>query len=351
MSRTASAVLDRVAARYAADPRVSAMSMAIDQPSTGFSWSHGDTGRSYFVASITKLYTVAMIMQLRDEGALALDTRVAELLGADTMRGLNVHGGRDHGPAITVRELLTQTSGIPDYFEQRRPDGGTYLADILRADAASTFEDFLAMARALPSRFAPSEPGRAQYCDTNYQLLGRVIEAATSAQYEDALRRRVTEPLSLHDTWLFTPRTLDRHDEAATILHGRTPVRIPQAIASFPPDGAVVSTAADQLRLIRAFMEGELFPTRYLSEMTAHWNPVFSRLDPIDYGIGIMRFALPRWQSPFAPVPEMIGHSGAFGSVLYCVPERGLYAAGTVNQMRPRSLAHRVLLQLVARVR
>ncbi|MEV6818078.1 serine hydrolase domain-containing protein [Nocardiopsis dassonvillei] len=351
MSERISARLDRIAARYAAKPGVSLMSLAVEQPSTGFAWSHGDTGRPYFVASITKLYTVAMVMQLRDEGVLTLDTPAADLLGADTMRGLNTYGGRDHGPAITVRELLTQTSGIPDYFEQKRPDGTTFLGDMLREDAAWTFEDFLDMARAMPSRFAPSTPGRAHYCDTNYQLLGRVVEVATSGGYDRALRARVLEPLGLRDTWLFTPHTLDRYDEVAALLHGRTRLRVPRTIASFPPDGAVVSTSADQLRLLRAFVGGELFPARYLAEMTARWNPVFSRLVPIDYGIGVMRFRLPRWMTPFTPCPEMIGHSGAFGNVLYHVPEHGLHVSGTVNQMLPRSLPHNILAQLVAQFR
>jgi D-alanyl-D-alanine carboxypeptidase len=343
--------LDRIAARYAAKPAVSSMRFALEQPSTGFSWHYGDDDRPHFIASITKLYTVAMIMQLRREGVLTLDTRAAELLGEDVMRGLNVHDGRDLGPAVTVRELLAQTSGIPDYFEQRRPDGGTFLDDMLRTDAAWTFEDFIEMARRLPSRFAPSSPGKAQYCDTNYQLLGRIVEVADSSGYRDAVRKRVIEPLGLRETWLFTPDTLDRYGEVAPILHGRKAVHIPKAIASFPPDGAMVSTPADQIRLLRAFLGGELFPASYLPEMTARWNPVFSPLEPIDYGIGIMRFKLPRWQSPFTPPPAMIGHSGAFGSVLYYVPEQDLYMAGTVNQMRPRSLPYPLLLRLAGRLR
>ncbi|SDL21018.1 CubicO group peptidase, beta-lactamase class C family [Glycomyces sambucus] len=346
MNASLAARLDRVAARFAAKPAVHSLSLAAAQPSTGFTWEFGEARRPYFIASITKLATVAMVMQLRDEGALTLDTRAADLIGEDVMRGLNVRDGRDLGPAVTVRELLTQTSGIPDYFEQRRPDGGTFLADVLREDGAWTFEDYLAMARSLPSRFAPSAPGRAHYCDTNYQLLGRIVETATAGGFERALRRRVLEPLALQDTWLFTPDTLDRYDEVAPVFHGRNAIRIPKAIASFAPDGALVSTAADQIRLLRAFLGGELFPAAYLAEMTAHWNPVFSRLEPIEYGMGVMRFALPRWQSPLAPAPAMIGHSGAFGSVLYHVPDLDLYLAGTVNQMRPRSLPYPLLLRL-----
>ncbi|MGQ4271061.1 serine hydrolase domain-containing protein [Nocardiopsis changdeensis] len=350
MSPPPAARLHRIAARYAARPTVSAFAAAIEQPSTGFSWSHGDTERPYFIASITKLYTVAVVMQLRDEGALTLDTPAADLIGADTMRGLNTHGGRDHGPRITVRELLSQTSGIPDYFEQKRPDGTTFLDDVLRADAAWTADELIDMARRLPSPFAPSTPGRAYYSDTNYQLVGRIIETVTSGSQEEALRTRITGPLGLRDTWMLTPDTLDRYGEAAPLLHRRRALHIPRAIASFPPDGAVVSTVSDQLRFLRAFTGGRLFPEHYLAEMTARWNPVFSRLTPIDYGTGIMRFRVPRVLSPFAPVPTMVGHSGAFGNALYHLPGRDLYVAATVNQMEPRSLVHGLVAQLVARL-
>lgn len=165
------------------------------------------------------------------------------------------------------------------------------------------------------------------------------------------LHQRVIEPLGLHD-WLFTLSTLDRYDEVARVMYGRTPLHIPKTIASSSQaSGAVVSTPTDQVRVLHAFIAGELFPVHYLTEMTAHWNSVFARLDPLDYGIGMMRFKPPRWLSPFVPVPEMIGHSGTFGTVLYHVPERDLYISGTVNQMRPRSLPYPLLSRLVAQFR
>lgn len=350
MTPTTSTKLDRVVSRYAVHPRVSALRFRIEQPSTGFTWSFGDIDQPYFVASITKLYTVAVVMQLRDENALTLDTPAAEVLGADTMRGLNVHDGHDYGPTITIRELLAQTSGIPDYFEQKRADGTTLLDDILYSDAAWIFDDFIDMARELPSPFPPSTPGRALYSDTNYQLLGRIIETVTSDRVDDAFRKRIFEPLGLPHTWLFGRDTLDRYDQVATVRHGSTPLQIPNTIASSAPDGAVVSTTADQVRFLRAYTDGALFPRHYLAEMTSHWNSVFSRLTPLEYGLGIMRFRLPRWQT-ITPFPAMLGHSGAFGTVLYHVPDRDLYLAGTVNQMTPRSLPHRLLARLVAQVR
>lgn len=348
MSPPPADALDRIAAGYAAKATTSELGFAIEQPATGFTWRYGATDRPHFIASITKLYTSAVIMQLRHAGEFTLDTRAAELLGRDVMLGLNVRDGHDHGPAITVRELLSNTSGIPDYFEQKRPDGGTLRADMMRADFTSTVDDGLAAARAMPSRFAPSEPGRAQYSDTNFLLLGKVIETVTAGSYDHAIRTRIIEPLGLTGTWLFTPDTRARFGEVAPMLHGRTALHVPNAMASAGPEGGVVSTPGDGLRFLRAFLGGELFPAAYLEEMTARWNSVFPP-SPLSYGIGIMRFALPRWSSPLAPPPPMIGHSGASGSVLYCEPRRDLYICGTVNQFRNRSVPYRLMTRLLSR--
>lgn len=75
---------------------------------------------------------------------------------------------------------------------------------------------------------------------------------------------------------------------------------------------------------------------------------MFLRVVPLDYGIGIKRFRIPRWQSPLMPVPEMVGHSGSLETVLYYAAERDLYISGTLNQMRSRSLPYPLLSRLAA---
>lgn len=345
MSGTLSGRLDAIAARYAAKPTTSQLSFAIEDAADGFGWSYGDTSRPYFIASTTKLYTTALIMQLRDEGALALHTRVADLLGMEIMCGLSVYRGVDYGPRITVGELLAHTSGIPDYFEQKRADGTTLLGALLHADRSWSFEDAVAASRALPSPFPPSAKGKAHYSDTNYQLLGRIIEVLTESSYGDEVRRRIVEPLGLRSTYLFTSQ--DGFDEVATMLYKQTPFAVPRAMGSFGPDGGLVSTAFDGLRFLRAFVAGELFPRAYLSEMTAEWNKIFR---PLEYGLGIMRFALPRYFSPLTPIPEMVGHSGASGAVLFHVPEMNLYVSGTVNQVGKRSLSYQLMVRLIGQL-
>jgi len=261
------------------------------------------------------------------------------------MAGIHVLRGVDSSDRITVRELLSHTSGIADYFEQRRRDGSTQIGDALRSDFAWTFEDVLRITKEeLAPKFAPSAQGKAFYSDTNYQLLGAVIEAVTGVRYEDALRQRVLLPLELQGTYPFTAETIDRYDTVAAMLYGTERVTIPKAMASVRADGGIVSTERDGIVFLEAFMSGRLFPSDYLDEMQRRWNPIFP---PLEYGVGIMRFALPRYYTVFKKVPAMVGHSGASGAVLFYVPELDLYISGTVNQIKKRSLSYNLMTRLV----
>jgi len=339
--------LDRVAQRYARKSAVGGLSLAVAHPPTGFTWTW-DADRPYFIASITKLFTAALIMQLRAEGRLELETRVVDILGPATMHGLAVVGGVDHSAEVTVGRLLAHTSGIPDYFELRGAGGTSVAERMLVRDELWEFDALVRRARELPSPFAPGTPGRAHYSDTNYQLLGRLLELCTGSPLGNLVRTRIIEPLGLSATWLFTRDTLDHYDAVASVRHGRRQLRIPRTMASFAPDGGIVSTAEDQVRFLRAFLSGGLFPARYLAEMTAQWNSALGGGVPLQHGVGVMRFSLPRWQSFPVRVPDMIGHAGAFGSVLFADPESGLMIAGTVNQMRPRRLPYPLLARIAA---
>lgn len=310
-----------------------------------FEWSSPGSPHQFFIASATKLYVSALIMQLRQEGDLDLDSPAAAYLEPQVMAGIHVLHGVDSSGRITVRELLSHTSGIADYFEQKRRDGTSLFQDVLARDFTWTFDDVLRITRQeLTSRFPPSTPGKAFYSDTNYQLLGAVIEACTGTTYEAALQQRILEPLNLVATYPFTTQTTSRYEQVAPMLYGTTRLRIPGAMASVRADGGIVSSARDGITFLQAFMTGALFPPPYLEEMQQDWKRIFF---PLQYGAGLMRFALPRYFSPFKPVPPMVGHSGASGAVMYWVPQLDLYIAGTVNQLKNRSLSYNLMTRLV----
>jgi CubicO group peptidase (beta-lactamase class C family) len=211
-----------------------------------------------------------------------------------------------------------------------------------QVDFGWTLGDALEEARRRQAAFPPGR-GRAAYSDTNYQLVGAIVEAVSGKGFAETLREEVLDPLGLADTYLFTDATLDRYDTVSPILFGRAAPRIPRAMASFGPDGGIVSTTADSLRFLRAFAGGELFPTGVLEDVTAYWNRVFT---PLRYGVGIMKYELPALLTGFRKVPAMIGHSGASGHVMFWAPGRDLFIVGTVDQAEKRSLPYRTMTRI-----
>jgi CubicO group peptidase (beta-lactamase class C family) len=342
--------------KYDARPDTGAVRFALESPSRGWSWDWASPAAAvpprtpgfagqYFIASTTKLYVAALVMQLRAEGRLDLRAPAADYLDPALLERIHELRGVDSSMRITVEELLAHTSGIADYFEQRRADGTTQIGRALEHDFSWTLDDVLRITRdELEPRFAPSARGKAFYSDTNYQLLGALIEAMTGQTYEEALRARILVPLGLESTYPFTLETSVRYADVDAMLYGTRPIVIPRAMASVRADGGIVSTARDGIVFLEAFMGGRLFPAEYLDEMQRRWNPIFR---PLEYGVGLMRFALPRYYTLGRRVPPMIGHSGASGAVLYYVSDLDLRISGTVNQVKKRSLSYNLLARLV----
>jgi CubicO group peptidase (beta-lactamase class C family) len=299
----------------------------------------------YYLASITKMYTATVVMKLARASQLDLDAPVSRYLPADLIEGILVIDGVDHSAKITVAQLLAQTSGLADYFEGK-PKGGESLVDALVAgrDRALDLSDILDIVRGLPPDFAPRqrESGKAKYSDTNYALLGGIIEAVTGQSVAHNFREHIFSPLNLSDTYVFD-HTEDRVRPAA-MFHQDRAVDIPLAMSSFAPDGGVVSTVRDSLSFLWAFFEGGLLSSDQLGFMTRSWNRIFF---PLRYGAGIMRFRVSRWMSPFAAPPDLIGHSGSTGSFAFREANRSVYVAGTINQMDKPGLPYRLMTKMV----
>jgi CubicO group peptidase (beta-lactamase class C family) len=72
-----------------------------------------------YIASITKLYTATAIMRLYEKGALSLDDPMSRYLPAELIKGIHVYKGKDYSQKITIKELLSHTSGIADYYSEK----------------------------------------------------------------------------------------------------------------------------------------------------------------------------------------------------------------------------------------
>lgn len=278
----------------------------------------------YFIASVTKMYTTAVLLALADQRKLDLDAEISRYLPAQLLDGLHVYKGTDYSRQLKVYQLIHQTSGLADYFE------GSLLNDFKQnRDQTYSVADTVDMARKLKPRFAPDSSGgrKSFYADTNYQLLGEIIESLTEQSLADVFRIHIFERLNLTKSYLFQPDA--DIDQVLPLYHKDQPLHLPQAMASERGAGAIVSTVPDSLRFLRAYFNGELFQKKHFPRLY-RWNRLFF---PMQYGYGLMRFKLPRLMTLFRKTPELIGHSGSSGSFAFYAPEEKLYFAGTFNQL------------------
>lgn len=317
------------------------LGVAVDDGAPSVRVAAGDArpDAPYMIASITKMFTAALVLQLVDDHRLRLDDRVVPLLPALDLRGLHVRRGVDSTGDLEVHHLLHQTSGLGDYWEDGVEDRISQGEDV-----AYSIQDTVGFARTNGAAFPPGDRDlrRSRYSDTNYQLLTAIIETVAEQSYADAIRERITEPLDLHDTYVF-PDTGDRPDPLL-LRHRDQPLSIPNALGSERGAGAIVSTLGDQLRFSRAFHDGELFAGG-LSRAAPRWNRV---LGPgIGYGHGVMRYQLPRWMTG-RRIPEMRGHSGSTASFLFHIPALGCHVAGSFNQFGDAARPFRFLPRLAA---
>lgn len=132
--------------------------------------------------SITKSFTVTILLQLVDEGVVSLDDTIEQYVP-----------GLPNGDSVTLEQLAAMTSGLPEYTNQAWVDA--FSADPL---ALFTGPQLIGFAETEPAQFAPG--AEHVYTNTNTVLLGQVIEKATGSTFADELGRRILEPLGLERT-------------------------------------------------------------------------------------------------------------------------------------------------------
>jgi D-alanyl-D-alanine carboxypeptidase len=300
----------------------------------------------YFIGSVTKMYTAAIVMRLYEEMCLDLDAPILQYLPPSLIRGIHVYKGTDYSSRIKVSELVNQSSGLADY-ENDRPRGGKSVLDELKAghDRSIDTAEALEIIRSLPPHFPPGTSGKAYYSNANYRLLGAIIESVTGQSMAANFAERICAPLGLRHTYLYDWTAPRPNEVPATLYMKGASADVPQYLSSNTSDGGLVSTASECVIFLRAFFEGRLFNKTYLERMMT-WNSIFF---PLRYGYGLMYFKLPRFFWP-TPLPDFVGHSGTTGAFAFVCPSRSMFLAGTVNQVASPSRPFFLMISLIRAV-
>jgi len=314
-----------------------------------------------FLASVTKLYIAAAILRLMEQGRVSLGAGMAAYLPQELVHRLLVWRGEDRTGEITLRHLLGHASGLPDYLVIR-PPGGRSLFEAAAAGAAQGWGigEIADLVRQHGRPDFPPRPfdGRRhtiRYSDTNFQFLIAVIEAVTGKSLQAAFDDLIFRRLGLSHTFLpATPAAVSAAPAPAAVWLGdRRLDTLTRAMTSF---NDLYGTACDQLRFMAALVSGAAFDDPATARlMTAHWNPLAFSLNPrpvgpgwpMEYGLGTIRYRLPRLLTPLRPMPEVVGHTGVTGSWLFHCPELGIITAGTVDQAMAAATPYRLVPRLL----
>lgn len=276
------------------------------------------------IGSLSKMFTAVVVLQLVEEGKLDLDAPIATWL-PDLV---------PHADAITVRELLQHTSGLYDYLEDRKFLSRAY-DDPDRVWQPSELVEYAA---GFPSSFAPGAKNRWDYSNTNYVILGMLVEQATGRPLAQELRQRIFEPLGLRATYALPDDTVEGPQ-----AHGFSKsVDQTEVAMSFTFGAANIVTTVGDLRVFGSalFTNRLLKPaTRELMEQFVNGKGQYDMAD-LEYGLGLMRYSLPVGPGPNgqprpAEASRVVGHIGGFGgfrAALWYAPADGTLVALSVNQ-------------------
>ncbi|HEU5030382.1 MAG TPA: serine hydrolase domain-containing protein [Spirillospora sp.] len=236
------------------------------------------------IASITKTFVAAVVLQLVTEHKLALDQPIAGLLPEPV----------PNAGQITVRELLDHTSGLFEYSDDPRFDPG----------APSTPAQLIALSAAHAPYFAPGTGF--YYSSTNYIVLGEIVHRLTGRPIQDEVRARLIRPLHLTGTTFPTATTVAPRQARGYVFAAPLPPRSGPAtdVTTRTSAGAagaaagMVSTGADVDRFLGALLGGDLFARHLLTEMkrpTPGSGAFFSAvgMPGISYGLGLMTASTP----------------------------------------------------------
>jgi D-alanyl-D-alanine carboxypeptidase len=287
------------------------------------------TGAQFRIASITKMFVATVVLQLVQEGAIRLDQPLTAYL--PEFRQSN---------GATIRQLLNHTSGIPDYERVE----GLNEDVVAHRDRRWSTQELLGLVSGVRPDFAPGSD--TSYSNTDYLLLGSVIERVTGSSWPAQVRHRILDPLGLRQTYVagaepvpggVVPGYMDidqdgREDKVET-GQGWPALDTTEAAA-----GAIVSTAPDLAAFATALFHHRLLGAATLRQMITE-SP--QRLRTSGYGLGV-EVVRPDYRL------TMLGHGGftiGTRSALWYAPDADVVVAVLANdsQADPRDLAELVI--------
>lgn len=313
--------------------------LAVYSPKHNIDWNfaaghfqNGDvvsTENPFYTASIGKTFTATAISLLVEQGKLSFEDNISKYLPDSVVKDLHVFEGKDYSHKITIAQLLQHTSGLPDYFEDETIDGSPNMMQQIFTDTAKFWkpvETIRFMKRNMQPLFPPGTGFH--YTDTEYVLLGLIIEQVSEMKLHDFFKMYFFVPLDMKHTYMYLRSApLEKTAPLTEAYVGDFDASTMTSLSADWAGGGLVSTSDDLVKFLHALFNGEIISEQTLAQMQ-EWVP---ETKGMEYGFGLRKI---EFKKLFPTLPDftVIGHSGSTGSFMFYCSELDVYMAGSLNQ-------------------
>jgi D-alanyl-D-alanine carboxypeptidase len=267
-----------------------------DKHKIHWSMAHGKTdempanaNQPYHTASIAKTFTAMMIAKLVEEGKLQYQDGLNKYLQDDLMKNLHIYKGRDYSHEITIQQLISNTSGLGDFYEDK-PKQGKHFLDIMLDEPSrywSAKETIEWTKQHISPRFKPGE--KVHYTNTGFNLLGLIIEEVTGKPYHEVLHEMIFQPFEMKHTYLsqYSKSAEQNPYPVAKLNMKNKDIKVEdyRSFSSIYAGGQTVSTSEDLLTFMKALVGYQVVQKDTLEGMK-QWQKMWIG---VDYGYGLMR--------------------------------------------------------------
>lgn len=293
------------------------------------------------MASVGKLFTATVVGMLYDQRRLDFDDKIAKYLDAGLMNGLHVYKGKDYSGHITIRQLLQQTSGLNDVF--------FHLLKKMMDNPSLEITVKGAIEWGKENLKPVGKPGQKHfYTDTNYYLLGLIIEAITQKPFHVVVHEMLFDPLKMENAYIngySQPRIKAEYPPAHIYLFNTNFADNKRIARIDYAGGGVVAPMKEYLLFMKALVNGQLVKEATLHKMIYDDIKMGFPAIGFDYGYSV-------WKPKAIPLlmPEKYfcwGCVGVTGAFMFFHPRTESYVIGTFNDKSYTSKALSFMLRSV----
>jgi D-alanyl-D-alanine carboxypeptidase len=300
-----------------------------------------DINQPNHLASVGKLFTATITGILYEKGLLDYNDPIVKFLDGEITNRLHVFKGKDYSNQITVRHLLMQTSGLNDVFYH------LWKKFLNNPDFRTTPEQAIVWGK---ENLKPvAVPGKRHfYTDTNYYLLGLIIEKITGKAFHEVMHEFIFEPLGMNHAYMFgfsKPKTAAGYPAAQLYIEGNNLMSIEGIHQIDYAGGSVVAPLADFLIFMKALVNQQIIKKETLARMIE--DDIWMGFPTVGF-----RYGYAVWKPVIIPLilPSKYncwGCVGVTGAFMFYHPITESYVIGTFNDFSYRGKALEFMIKKV----